>query len=100
VGTVPKLGETIGLRATFANKTRIARQGLLVAWGNHLRDGRTVETDTISVTGKPPRQGFLMIPTLTTQVAKRHPPWQHQQQPQQMTQKFLWRFLGIFQTCK
>jgi len=84
VGTVPKFVEAIGLFATFADKTRIEREGLLVMERDRLDDGRTIETDKIRVTSKPPCTGFLVIPTIPTQVAKGHAPWQHQQQTHPM----------------
>jgi hypothetical protein len=87
----------MGPLPTCGDNTRGEGQHVLVAWHDNLDDGGAVEADKINVARKPSGKGLLMVRALTTQIAARHMPWQPQQQVQQVTQKFLWGFLGVFQ---
>jgi hypothetical protein len=72
---VPEPVKAIGALTAFGHKTGSTGQDVLVALGNNLDNGRTVEADNISVARKPPRKGFFMIRTGTTQSAERHVAW-------------------------
>jgi hypothetical protein len=96
LGAVPEHVEAVAVLPACGHDTRIKGQDVLVAWGNYLDKGRAVAADNIHVACKPPRKGFFMIRTVTTQLTERYATWQHQHSMHHVTQKFLLGFLGFY----
>jgi hypothetical protein len=96
VGAVPEHVETRGLLTTVGHNTGGKGADVLVVGRDDMDDSRVVEADKITVTFTLSGKGFLVIRTITTQMAARHSSWHQQHQTPHVTQKFLLGCLGVF----
>jgi hypothetical protein len=67
---------------------------------DHLGARRFVERNEIKVFAVPADKGVLMIGALAAEIAKRRLAWEHQEQPTQIPEKLLLRFLDVGQVSQ
>jgi len=83
---------------TFRHETGIHHQGLFMGYGDHLSDRGLVEGDKITVFGVPTGKRLFLIGTVAAEMAKGRVAWEHEQESQEMPEKFLLGFLGFLAT--